>query len=85
MPITKIDDAAMMRNPRRWPGETLCLKQKDKPGEHNIMGYRAFGIITNGAEPVTIYLRGDGPNDDWEKTQQYETFEKLLDDGWVVD
>jgi hypothetical protein len=70
------NDLTIMRNPTRWPGETLCLKKLD---------HSAFGVIINDVEPVIVYLRGDDPKDDFKQTMIYHSFEEMMNDGWVVD
>lgn len=75
-------DAQMISNERLWPGETLCLKKRPtKPDEKvGVIGYSAFGVITNSRLPLIVYLQ---PNFITEK--RYESIQDLLDDGWIVD
>jgi hypothetical protein len=78
------EDLELMRDIR--PGEALCLKKHPTGDEKPVFaGYSAFGIIRNAEEPVTIYLRGDSPVDDFKKTFEYPTFDDAVRDGWVVD
>ena len=72
-------DKSIVHNPQTWPGETLCLKR------YGVGQYLGFGVILNSEEPVTIYLRGDHPGEDFKLTKQYPTFDDMFNDGWVVD
>lgn len=68
----------------RW--ETCCLKQRPKDGEPKpATGYVAYGVITSSRPPITVYLRGEDPKDDFRRTKSYETVDDLLQDGWIVD
>lgn len=81
-------DAAMVRNPNRWPGGRLCLKKRPTNGETatGVMGYSMYGVITSDKEnPVTIHLRGDVGEEDFKTTKQYATFDEMFNDGWMVD
>lgn len=81
MGITKYDEMEMILNSRLWPGDTLCLKKRPKPGETTgFTGYSKFGILTNSQLPLTIYLR---PN--FLSEERYNSVDELLADGWVVD
>lgn len=76
-------EKAMMTNPRRWPGETLCLK---RPREAITAEFsERYGVITSNQEPVVVYLRGETEEDDFKRTKIYDTFDELIEDGWVVD
>jgi hypothetical protein len=76
-----IGDAVMIRDPNRWPGETLCLKKRPKEGEKTgVMGYSAYGVITTPDLPITIYLRPD-----FIAAVKYNSVEELLAAGWLVD
>lgn len=76
-----VSDAMMIANMRCWPGETLCMKKRPKPGEQvGVMGYSAFGVIANNRLPIIVYLQ---PN--FIEEQHYDSIEALLNDGWIVD
>lgn len=71
------NDKEMIENSILWPGDTLCLKKRDKGF------YSAFGVITTTSRPpLTIYLRGPR---DFEQTKTYDTVDAMLADGWIVD
>jgi hypothetical protein len=76
------DDKKMILSESDWPGDTLCLKKRPKPGEatKGVMGYSAFGILTNSRAPFIVLLRPD-----FEKTMNYDSVDELLADGWIVD
>lgn len=64
----------------------LCLKRYAAEGEKTrIMGYAAYGVITNVSLPIVIFLRGDTPAEDFSETVSYETLDAMFDAGWVVD
>ncbi len=80
----RFDDAKMLRDKRRWPGETLCVKKYARGDEpRGFAGYSAFGVVTQPAKDgrqIVIYLR-----EDFVRTMTYETVEDMLEAGWVVD
>lgn len=78
----RCSEASMILNERNWPGETLCLKKRPtNSGEKvDVMGYTAFGILTNSRLPLIVYLR---PN--FIQEQRYPSIDALLNDGWIVD
>jgi hypothetical protein len=81
MTITREMELEMIRNPNLWPGETLCLKQRPKPGDKvGFMGYVAYGVLTSTRLPLAIYLQPD-----FIAERVYPTAEAMLDDGWIVD
>lgn len=66
--------------------EPFCLKKKpvgdEKPGP---LHYTAFGVICSRQLPLEVYLRGDGPADDFKRSVKYDSIDALMADGWVVD
>jgi hypothetical protein len=77
------DDLKMMKDPMRWPNLYLPIKRSVKDNRPDI------GIL-NGSGP-TIYLINLW-DDKWAGKQwsdmpqkEYENFEALIADGWVVD
>lgn len=66
--------------------ETCCLKKKPKEGERTPpMGYVAYGVITDPRAPLTVYLRGETPRDDFKAVERYDSVDAMLAEGWVVD
>lgn len=78
------DDAKIIRGEQRWGSDTLCLKKRPVGDEKpSIMGYTAFGVITQPArkgQQITIYLQPD-----FLKFDAYMTVEDMLAAGWIVD
>lgn len=76
-----IDDKELILNRAKWPGETLCMKRRGKEGEKvGVMGYAAFGVLTNNRAPFIIYIE---PN--YIKEQKYNSIDEMLADNWMVD
>lgn len=77
--MDKFDDKAFIENRGLWSRDGCCVKQLDKEGEKNFMGYRAFGVIFDNRAPVVIY--------DHETANEtvYASVDAMLADGWVVD
>lgn len=85
------DDLSMMKNPGKWSQyPILPIKRVDKSGE-----IPEFGLLLPIKNPV-VYLAnmwdlGDlGVKDTGDimkkvKSTVYDSFEAILDDGWVVD
>jgi hypothetical protein len=81
-----IGDEEMIRSEHRWPGETLCVKQRPTNGEKaDFMGCTGYGVITTNTEPVTVYLRSVPGVADFAHTKEYSTVSDMLADGWIVD
>jgi len=79
-------DELFILDDRRWHGETLCVKKYPTGDEEaRFMGCSAFGVITSSREPVTVWLRGENPLDDFKRQVHYDTHDQMMDDGWVVD
>lgn len=78
---TEADRIAIRDMFKNLRGAPLDLKQHNPPGQD---GFAAYGIITNSAEPVTLFLRGDVPANDFKTYLQFKTVEEMLDDGWVT-
>lgn len=77
------DDLNMMQNPSRWPSKTvLPLKHRYKT---NKRGWPEFAVIVNGYGPKLFHTTFGDPFDENTPTTQYESFEDIIKDGWIVD
>lgn len=79
------DDVVMLKNPDLWPRWPLCpVKRYDKSKPH---GFPDCGVVTEGrfvVFMVNLYRVSPGVFDSCEK-HEYESYEDMVADGWMVD
>ena len=81
----EIDTKMFFDGTRAWPGSALCLKRRAPKGVPSFTGYTQFGVVTSARAPITIYLRGKDPKDDFKETVEFGSLDEMLRAGWEVD
>ena len=78
------DDVAFLKNPNKWPN-LVCPVKKRVENDN----WPKCGVVFK--EPivyvVSMYSMKDVSDEEWDKLEkhEYNSFEEMVADGWIVD